>query len=89
MKFQADPGKYEPSHNLSMNKTLSYHFGSEKRPEPGYKSNRLNPSPDRYNIPSRIVEGAKCMMHSKLNQPNMNSVPGAGTYNTQNLGNLN
>ena len=89
-KFQMSPAAYNPSHGLTMPAGSKWGFGSDVRKGIGKSS--ISPGAGTYQIPSKIQEGPKFIMGSKLenekNLPSRNN-PGPGQYDLQNKDNAN
>ena len=84
------PDKYNPNYTAIKNQSAKWGFGSDKRK--GLSGNENTPGAGTYSIPSRMIEGPKYVMGSRLNDgmsPEKNKNPGPGTYNTHEMENLN
>lgn len=81
-KSTQDPGKYDPNYRTCRVKSQTWKFGSEKRPQLHPKHTENKPSPQAYEIPSKIIEGQKNSIHGRIELLQKNHFPGAGTYET-------
>ena len=90
LKFTVSPNKYNPSFSATKSSTAKWGFGTGKRVGLG-ENGKFVPGAGQYEIPSSINENQKYSMGAKLNllEPLSKKNPGPGSYNTQDMQNLN
>ena len=85
------PAAYRPNFGYTMPSGSKWGFGSDKR-KGVVNANNISPGAGTYQIPSKVVEGPKYVMGSRLeNEKNSKSKanPGPGQYDLQNKDNVN
>jgi hypothetical protein len=61
------PGTNDINDRATKNKSATWKFGSEKRPDLAPKHLSLSPGPGNYQLPSKMIEGPKTAMHTRNN----------------------
>ena len=80
-EFQADPGAYDPNISATKMRSAGWRIGTDQRKSVVQKGQEFIPGAGSYSIASRIDEGRKVTMHSRLDQVDQNvkrGIPGPG-----------
>lgn len=71
------PSNYKPSDNFVKTHAASWRFGTSSRPSLSQDRGQL-PGPNKYNIPSKMIEGPKYVMGVKTSLDKIDDIPGPG-----------